>query len=72
MTESPATSAAMVRLRLALLLTALSVVLAICLLIKETAYLFAGFMILGPMLLLTAVALLGWNILEELRAKRVL
>jgi hypothetical protein len=62
----------MLRLRLAVLLTALAVVLAIALLIKETAYLFSAFMILGPALLLAAVALLGWNILAELRAKKVL
>jgi hypothetical protein len=65
-------SAAMLRLRLAVLLTALAVVLAIALLIKETAYLFTAFMVLGPALLLVAVVLLGWNILGELRAKNVL
>jgi len=63
---------AMFRLRLAVLLTALAVVMAIALLIKETAYLFAGFMILGPLLLFVAVVLLGWNIFAELRAKQVL
>ena len=63
---------AMTRLRLAVLLAALAVVLAIALLIKETAYLFASFMILGPVLLLLAVLLLAWNILAELRAKKVL
>lgn len=63
---------AMLRLRLAVLLTALAVVLAVALLIKETAYLFAAFMMLGPALLLVAVGLLGWNILAELRAKKVL
>jgi len=63
---------AMLRLRLAVLLTALAVLLAMALLIKETAYLFAGFMVLGPVLLLAAVILLGWNILAELRAKGVL
>jgi sugar phosphate permease len=63
---------AMTRIRLAVLLTALAVVLALALLIKETAYLFAGFMILGPALLLVAVVLLGWNILAELRSKKVL
>ena len=63
---------AMFRLRLAVLLTALAVVLSIALLIKETAYLFAAFMILGPTLLLAAVVLLGWNILQELRARKVL
>lgn len=59
------------RLRLAVLLTGLAVALAIALLVKETPYLFTAFMFLGPALLLAAVVLLGWNILEELRAKKV-
>ncbi len=62
----------MLRLKLAVLLTALAVVLAFALLVKETAYLFAGFMILGPLLLLAAVVLLGSVIFTELRAKQVL
>lgn len=70
--SDPNSPKAIVRLRLAVLLTALAVVLAITLLIKETAYIFSIFMILGPLLLLVAVVLLGWNILAELRAKRVL
>ena len=44
----------LVRVRLAILLTALSVAMAIALLIKETTYLFAAFMLLGPLLLLAA------------------
>ena len=48
-------AAEMIRLRLAILLTALAVVLSIALLIKETAYLFTVFMILGPALLLLAM-----------------
>lgn len=63
---------ALFRLRIAVLLTALAVVLAMALLIKETAYLFSAFMILGPLLLLVAVVLLSWNIFTELREKRVL
>jgi predicted membrane channel-forming protein YqfA (hemolysin III family) len=70
--SDPNSPKAILRLRLAVLLTALSVVLAITLLIKETAYVFSIFMILGPLLLLVAVVLLGWNILAELRAKKVL
>jgi hypothetical protein len=62
----------MIRLRLAVLLTALAVVLAFALLVKETALLFAGFMIVGPLLLLIAVVLLGSVIFTELRAKHVL
>jgi hypothetical protein len=65
-------SGAMRRLRLAVLLTGLAVVLAFALLIKETAYLFAAFMILGPLLLLVAVVLLASVIFTELRAKQVL
>jgi hypothetical protein len=59
-------------LKLAVVLTALALLLAIALLIKETAYMFVVFMFLGPTLLLLAVAALGWVILQELRAKRVL
>ena len=70
--SDPNSPKAILRLRLAVLLTALAVVLSITLLIKETAYIFAAFMILGPLLLLCAVVLLGWNILSELRAKKVL
>ena len=65
-------AAEMTRLRLAILLTALALVLSIALLIKETAYLFTVFMILGPALLLLAMVFLVWNILTELRAKKVL
>ena len=60
------------RIRLALALTAVALLLATALLIKETAYLFSTFMILGPALLLVAIALLGWTIVDELREKRVL
>ena len=60
------------RLKLAVLLTALAVVLAFALLVKETAYLFSAFMILGPLLLLAAVVLLGTVIFSELRAKQVI
>ena len=59
-------------LTIALVCTALSLLLAIVLLIKETAYTFVAFMFLGPVLLLLAVAGLGWVIFQELRAKRVL
>ena len=60
------------RLRLAVIFTLIAVILSFALLIKETAYLFTAFMFLGPALLLAAVVLLGWSILEELREKRVL
>ena len=59
-------------LTISLAFTALSLLLAVVLLIKETAYTFVAFMFLGPVLLLLAVAGLGWVIFQELRAKRVL
>ena len=60
------------RVRLAIVFTAVALVLGAALLIKETAYVFTAFMFLGPTLLLAAIVLLGWTILEELREKRVL
>ena len=60
------------RLRWSVVLAAIAVILATALLFKETAYLFTTFMFLGPALLLAAVVLLGWTILEDLKAKRVL
>ena len=71
-TDSEAARGAKSRLRLAVLLTGLAVVLAFALLIKETAYLFSAFMLLGPLLLLIAVILLASVIFTELRAKQVL
>jgi len=65
-------SRAVLRLRLAAICTLIAIALSFALLIKETAYLFTLFMFLGPALLLAAVVLLGWNILEELREKKVL
>jgi hypothetical protein len=63
---------AVLRLRLAAIFTLIAVILSFALLIKETAYLFTTFMFLGPVLLVAAVMLLGWNILQELREKKVL
>ncbi|HTR05018.1 MAG TPA: hypothetical protein VMN82_17670 [Thermoanaerobaculia bacterium] len=60
------------RLRWAVALTVIAVVLSIALLIKETAYLFTIFMFLGPTLLLGAMVLLVWTILDELKSKSVL
>jgi hypothetical protein len=62
----------LVVLRLAILLTGLALVLAISLLIKETAYVFSVFMFVGPVLLLAAVLLLGFVIFKELRHKQVI
>ena len=60
------------RVRLAIVFTAVALVLGAALLIKETAIIFSTFMFLGPTLLFAAIVLLGWTILEELREKRVL
>ena len=60
------------RVRLAIVFTAVALVLGAALLIKETAYIFTAFMFLGPTLLFAAIVLLGWTILEELQEKRVL
>jgi len=59
-------------IRLAILVTALAVVLGLTLLIKETAYLFTGFMVVGPALLGLGAILLVVVILRELRARKVL
>jgi hypothetical protein len=60
------------RLRWAVACTGVAVLLSMALLIKETAYLFTAFMFLGPGLLLVAMVLLVWTILDELKSKRVL
>jgi uncharacterized membrane protein len=70
--SAPPAERMVLRLRLAVIFTLVAVILAFALLLKETAYLFTAFMFLGPGLLLAAIVLLGWNILEELRAKKVL
>jgi hypothetical protein len=59
-------------LQLSLLLAGLAILLALILLIKETAYTFVLFMFAGPPLLLIAAAALGWVIYKELRARHVL
>lgn len=59
-------------LQLSLLFAGLSIVLALILLIKETAYTFVLFMFVGPPLLLIAALALGWVIYTELRARHVL
>ena len=70
--SDPAPQRTLSALRLSILLTGLAMILALALLVKETAYVFAGFMILGPALLGLAVVLLGRVIWSELRAKQVL
>lgn len=59
-------------LQFSLLLAGLAILLALILLIKETAYTFVLFMFVGPPLLLIAVVALGWVIYTELRARHVL
>jgi len=70
--SAPPTEHAIFRLRLAAIFALVAVVLTFTLLLKETAYLFTTFMFLGPALLRVAIVLLGWNILGELREKKVL
>ena len=60
-----------VALRLAILSTALAVVLGLTLLIEETPYVFTAFMILGPALLAIGFLLLGIVIFRELRSREV-
>jgi hypothetical protein len=68
----PAARSDVTLIRLAILVTALAVVLWLSLLIKETAYLFTGFMVLGPALLALGTLLLVVVILRELRTRKVL
>ena len=59
-------------IRLAIVATAIAVVLGICLLFKETPYVFSAFMMLGPVLLGIAFLLMAWVILGELKTKKIL
>jgi hypothetical protein len=59
-------------LRISAIATIIALILAIILLIKETAYTFVVFMFLGPPLILVAAVALGWVILRELKSKSVL
>jgi hypothetical protein len=59
-------------IRLAIVATAIAVVLGICLLFKETPYVFSAFMMLGPVLLGVAFLLMAWVILGELKTKKIL
>jgi archaellum biogenesis protein FlaJ (TadC family) len=59
-------------IRLAILATALAVVLGLTLLIQETPMVFTAFMVLGPALIALAFVLLGIVILRELRDRKVL
>jgi hypothetical protein len=72
MNDTPADRKMLLWIRLAIVLTALALVLALMLLYKETPYVFTAFMFLGPLLLAAAFVLLGWVILQELKAGRVL
>jgi hypothetical protein len=59
-------------IRISVLMTAAALGLGLALLLKETPYVFTAFMVLGPLLLAAAFALLSWVIVRELREKRVL
>ena len=61
-----------VAIRLAILATALAVVLGLTLLIEETPYVFTVFMVLGPLLLAVGFVLLGMVIFRELRSREIL
>jgi hypothetical protein len=59
-------------IRVSILATGIAVVLGICLLFKETPYVFSAFMMLGPLLLGLAFVLMAWVILAELKSQKVL
>ena len=59
-------------IRLAIIATAVAVILGLMLLFKETPYVFTAFMMLGPLLLGFAFVLMGWVILGELKANKIL
>jgi hypothetical protein len=58
--------------RLAIIATVIALLLGLALLIQETPLLFTAFMVLGPLLLGIAFILMGWVILGELKAGRIL
>jgi hypothetical protein len=59
-------------IRVSIVATSIAVILGICLLFKETPYVFSAFMMLGPLLLAIAFVLMAWVILAELKASKVL
>lgn len=59
-------------IRLAILSTALALVIGLTLLFQETPLVFTAFMVLGPGLLALAFLLLGIVILRELRSNKIL
>ena len=59
-------------IRIAIVATTIALLLGLALLFKETPLLFTAFMMLGPALLAIAFILIGWVILGELRASKVL
>ena len=59
-------------IRVSIVATAIAVILGICLLFKETPYVFSAFMMLGPLLLGLAFILMAWVILAELRSEKIL
>jgi hypothetical protein len=59
-------------IRVAIVATAIALLLGLALLFKETPILFTAFMMLGPALLAIAFVLIGWVILGELKASKVL
>jgi hypothetical protein len=59
-------------IRVAIVATVIALLLGLALLFKETPILFTAFMMLGPALLAIAFILIGWVILGELKASKVL
>lgn len=70
--RSPGPARIALAIRVALLATGFAVLLGLALLLKETPYVFTAFMVIGPLFLAISFVLLGWVILQELRAKNVL
>ena len=69
---SPSPEREIKAVRLAIIVTAIAVILGLALLIKETPYIFTAFMVLGPLLLGIAFLLMIWVIVGELRAGKIL
>ena len=72
MSAVPAPDRTLKVIRLAIVATAIALLLGLALLIKETPLVFTAFMVLGPLLLAIAFVLMGWVILGELKAGKIL
>lgn len=70
--QTPSARRTLTVIRLAMTATTIALLLGLALLFKETPLLFTTFMMLGPALLAIAFILIGWVILGELKASKVL